>query len=101
MARGGGGARGGFVGAPRRPTGGVRGGRLSGQKVWYHAPGRNRIKWLSLRERLALQILYNRETGDVQAEAQVDGETKAQLEALGYILDGQDGVAAPARVTAP
>jgi arylsulfatase A-like enzyme len=75
--------------------------RLNGQKVWYHDPGRNRVKWLYLRERLALLILSNRETGEVQTEVWMDEQTKAQLEALGYILEGQDGVAAAAEVTAP
>jgi arylsulfatase A-like enzyme len=75
--------------------------RLNGQKVWYQDPGRSRVKWLYLRERLALLILHNRTSGQVEETAEMDGETKAKLEALGYILDGQDGVAAPAEVTAP
>ncbi len=75
--------------------------RMSGQKVWYHDPGRNLVKWLYLRQRLALLIRQNRSATDGDEAVELDEQTRSQLEALGYIMDGQDALAAPEPVTPP
>jgi hypothetical protein len=66
--------------------------RLSGQKVWYQDPGRHLVLWTYLRERLALMLLDNRVEQQASG-ADVDASTQAQLEALGYIMDGEDAIA--------
>jgi arylsulfatase A-like enzyme len=75
--------------------------RLKGQKVWYQDAGRNPVKWLYLRERLALLILENRELEQAEPEAELDEETISQLEALGYIMDGKDGAAGTEEISPP
>ncbi|MBW2260360.1 MAG: sulfatase [Deltaproteobacteria bacterium] len=75
--------------------------RLKGQKVWYQDAGRNPVKWLYLRERLALLILENRKAEIAEHEVKLDEQTRSQLEALGYIMDGKDGVAGPEEISLP
>ncbi len=75
--------------------------RIRGQKLWYHDPGRNLVKWLYLREKLALLIMHNRVGIGEEKAVELDEQTTSQLEALGYIMDGQDALAAPGPVTPP
>ena len=68
--------------------------RTRGHRIWYQDPGRNPVTWLYLRQRLAQELLAEFKSGpSISGDAEIDDETREQLEAMGYILSGDDGVA--------